>query len=68
MTPAQVEAYVSAASAALDLPLSPAHRPGVVRYVALAAEFAAIVDAVPLDPCMEPAVHFTPVCPKENGA
>ncbi|KQP12499.1 DUF4089 domain-containing protein [Pseudorhodoferax sp. Leaf267] len=68
MTPAQVDAYVSAASAALNLPLSPAHRPGVVRYLALAAEFAAIVEAVPLGPHVESAVHFTPVSPKENEA
>ena len=33
---------------ALDLPLAAEHRPGVLRYFALAAAFAALVDAVPL--------------------
>ena len=50
MTPAQIEAYVDAAAAALDLRLRPDHRAGVLRYFALAAEFAAVVEAVPLDP------------------
>lgn len=68
MNPAHIETYVTAASAALDLPLSPAHRPGVVRYFALAAEFAALVEAVPLDPHAESALHFTPVSPKERAA
>ena len=44
MTPAQIEAYVDATSAALGLRLRPDHRSGVLRYFALAAEFAAIVD------------------------
>ncbi|GAA4335710.1 hypothetical protein GCM10023165_12340 [Variovorax defluvii] len=61
MTPKTIEAYVDAAAAALDLPLRPDHRAGVLRYLALAAEFAAVVEAVPLDAHDEPAVHFTPV-------
>ena len=68
MTPKQVENYVDAASAALDLKLRPDHRAGVLRYFALAAEFAAVVDAVPLDERNEPAVHFSPVVPAEPGA
>jgi hypothetical protein len=66
MTPAQIEAYVDAASAALGLRLRSDHRPGVVRYFGLAAEFAAIVEAVPLDPHDEAAVSFAPVSPKEK--
>jgi hypothetical protein len=68
MTPRQIEAYVDAASAALDLKLRPDHRAGVLRYFALAAEFAEVVEAVPLDPHAEPAVHFSPVVPPEPGA
>ena len=48
MTPTQIESYVDAAAAALALPLSPAHRPGVLRYFALAAEGAARGEAVRL--------------------
>jgi hypothetical protein len=68
MTPAQIESYVDAAAVALALPLSPAHRPGVLRYFALAAEFAALVEAVPLAMSAEPAVHFAPVEPEEKEA
>ncbi|MET0542722.1 MAG: DUF4089 domain-containing protein [Variovorax sp.] len=66
MTPAQTEAYVDAASAALDLKLRPDHRPGVLRFFALAAEMAALIEAVPLDPHVEPSVNFVPVSPKER--
>lgn len=68
MNPAQTEAYVDAAAAALDLNLGPDHRPGVLRFFALAAEMAAVVDAVPLEPHAESAVSFVPVGPKETGA
>lgn len=68
MTPAQTEAYVDAAAAALGLNLRPDHRPGVLRFFALAAEMAAVVDAVPLDPHAESAVSFVPVSPKEKEA
>lgn len=61
MTPQQVEAYVDAAAAVLALPVAAEHRPGVLRYFGLAAEMAALVEAVPLAPHDEPAVHFTPV-------
>jgi hypothetical protein len=64
MTPARIEAYVDAAAAALDLPLRPEHRPGVLRYFALAADFAATIDAVPLDPHDESALAFAPVEPR----
>ena len=64
MTPAQTEAYVDAAAAMLDLPLAPEHRPGVLRFFALAADFAAVVEAVPLDAHAESAVVFAPVSPE----
>ena len=66
MTPAQIEDYVDAAAAALDLPLAPEHRPGVLGYFALAAEFAALVEAVPLPMAAEPALHFAPVAPGDE--
>ena len=68
MTPVQTEAYVDAAAAALDLKLRPDHRPGVLRYFALAADFAAVVESVPLAMSAEPAVHFSPVSPQEKEA
>ena len=66
MTPAQIESYVDAAAVALGLNLRPAHRPGVLGYFALAAGFAALIEAVPLDVHAEPAMAFVPVPPKEK--
>ena len=63
-----MEAYVDAASAAIDLKLDDSHRPGVLRYVALAADMAALVDAVELAPHDETAVHFAPISPRKAGA
>ena len=68
MTPAQIESYVDASSAALGLRLRADHRPGVVRFFGLAAEFAALVASVPLDPHDESAVVFSPVAPREREA
>jgi hypothetical protein len=58
MTPQEIEACVDATAAALGLPLAPEHRPGVLNYFALAAAFAAQLEAVLLVPADEPAVHF----------
>jgi hypothetical protein len=63
MTPAQIEAYVDAAAAALQLPLSPAHRPGVLNYFALAAGMAELVGAHPLVIADDPAEAFVPIAP-----
>ena len=63
MTPEQTEAYVDAAAAALNLSLRPEDRPGVLRFFALAAEFGAVLDAVPLEAHAESAVVFKPVVP-----
>lgn len=63
MTPAQIEAYVDAAAAALQLPLSPEHRPGVLRYFALAAGMAELMAAHPLAITDDPAEAFVPVSP-----
>ena len=61
MTPQQMETYVDAAAAALDLPLSAAHRPGVLQFFALAAGFAEQLQAVPLGAHDDPAPVFVPV-------
>ena len=63
MTPEQIEKFVDASAVALDLQLRPEHREGVLRYFALAADLAALLDAVPLAPHVEPAVQFMPVSP-----
>jgi len=65
MTPQEIEAFVDASAVALGLKLRPDHRPGVLRYFALAADFAALVDAVPLGARDEPALSFAPVSPRE---
>ena len=67
MTPAQIEAYVDAAAAALQLPLSPAHRPGVLSYFALAAGMAELVGAHPLAITDEPAEAFVPIAPASGA-
>ena len=64
MTPTQIENHVDAAAAAVGLTLNPDHRPGVLRYMAIAAEMAALVDAEPLTPHDDPAVVFMPVSPR----
>lgn len=66
MTSSEIEAYVDASAAVLGLRLRPDQRPGVLRYFALAAEFAALVDAVPLSERDEPALSFSPVSPREK--
>jgi len=63
MTPAQIEAYVDAAAAALQLPLSPAHRTGVLSYFALAYGMAELVGAHPLAVADDPAEAFVPIAP-----
>ena len=68
MSPAVVEAYVLAASSALDLRIDPSFQPGVQRYFSLAAEMAALVDAVALAPHDEAAVHFSPIVPGSGKA
>jgi hypothetical protein len=68
MTPAQIEAYVDAAAAALDLPLGPEHRPGVLQFFALAAGFAAQLQAVPLEAHDDPAPVFVPVEPSTGAS
>lgn len=67
MTPGEIEAYVDAAAAALKLPLSSQHRPGVLQYFALAAGMAELVGAHPLTVADEPAEAFVPISPTSAG-
>jgi len=68
LTPPEIEHYVDAAAAALSLPLSPAHRPGVLNYFALAASMAELVGAHPLTVADEPAESFVPISPVGSRA
>jgi hypothetical protein len=68
MTEAEIEAHVDATAAVLGLPLAPEHRPGVVRYFALAAQMAGQLMGLPLGIEDEPASVFLPVAPSSGGA
>ena len=67
MTPQQIEALAAATSAALDLHIAAAHKPGVLAFVALAAGMADQVMGLPLGVEDEPASVFAPVAP-EGGS
>jgi len=66
MTETEIETYVDAAAAALQLPIAPAHRPGVLHYFALAASMADLVNAQVLTPEDEPAPVFLPVSSRHS--
>ena len=53
-----LDAWIDAGSAAVGITVAEAWRPGVARFLALAAEMAAVVEAVPLD---EAALDLAPV-------
>jgi hypothetical protein len=65
MNKAQLEAIVAANSVAVGLTIAAEHRPGVLGYVALAAEMAQLVDGLPLGPEDESGSVFSPVSPRE---
>ncbi len=56
--------YLDATAAALELPIAPEHRPGVLRYLQLAAAMAERIESLPLDPADEPGSPFRPVEPR----
>ena len=58
-----MEDYVDAMAALLELPLAPEHRPGVLRYFALAAEMAELVNGLPLAVHDDPAEACVPISP-----
>jgi hypothetical protein len=51
---ASLAAHASAIAAQLDLPLAPAHLPGVLASLKVAAGAAAFIARVPLTPADEP--------------
>jgi hypothetical protein len=57
------DAYVDAQAALLGLPIAPEHRPGVVRYLQLAAGMAPRVTDFALAPGDESGNVFVPVAP-----
>ncbi|MCU0969883.1 MAG: DUF4089 domain-containing protein [Rubrivivax sp.] len=58
-----LDAWIDVQSALLDLPIDPAHRPGVRHYLALVASIAPRVMDFELGPADEPANVFVPVPP-----
>lgn len=62
----QIETYVDAAAAALSLDLAEAHKPGVRRYVALAALMAEQVNGLALGIEDEAAPQFVPIEPRRQ--
>lgn len=58
--PFDAETYVDAAAALIELPLDPAHRPGVILNMQRIVEMAALVMAFPLSDDTEPAPVFHP--------
>ena len=60
MTSEQIEAYVMAAAAALDLPVTPAQLPEVILNFERLAGIAALVNAFPLGPEHEPGPRWEP--------
>ncbi|MEP7057648.1 MAG: AtzE family amidohydrolase [Caldimonas sp.] len=63
----QIEAYIDAAAAALDLTLAPAHRPGVLQYFELAAGMAELVMAQPLGIEDDAASVFASIEPRASN-
>jgi len=64
LTTEQLEALAHAAAHALELPLAPAHLPGVIRYLGLASEMADLVNGLPLAITDESGSVFIPVSPR----
>jgi Protein of unknown function (DUF4089) len=58
--PFDVAVYVDAAAALIELPLDPAHRPGVILNMQRIADMAALVMSFPLPDDVEPAPIFHP--------
>ena len=61
----KLEATLDAQAALLGLPIAPAHRPGVLRYLELAAGMAPLVMDFPLGPADESGNVFVPVCAED---
>lgn len=58
------EALIDGVAALVGLTITPEQRPGVARFLALAADMAALVEAAPVDPDhLALAPVFVPVAP-----
>lgn len=67
ISPETIEACVDATAELLGLPIAPEHRPGVLRYFALAASYAAQTYGLAIDDKADPASVFVPVPPPAGG-
>lgn len=56
----QIEQYVVAAAAALELPIAPAHLPGVIINFERLAGLAGLINAFALGPEDEPGPRWEP--------
>ena len=56
----EIECYVKAAAVALELPIAPAHLPGVIVNFERLAGIAALVNDFPLGPDDEPGPRWEP--------
>lgn len=63
LSPLQIEDLVKANAEVLALPIAPAHLPGVLAYIALAAHMAELVNGLALDASDESGSVFIPVAP-----
>ena len=63
-----VERYADTAAQALNLPLAPEHRPGVLRYLQMVVQMAPRVMDFPLSPAHESGNVFRPVGPEDLPA
>ncbi|NBQ88582.1 MAG: DUF4089 domain-containing protein [Betaproteobacteria bacterium] len=60
MNEVQARAYALASADALGIPMDEQRAARVASYLALTARFAAMLDAVPMGPEIEPAEVFCP--------
>jgi hypothetical protein len=67
MDTARLETYMDAQCELLGLRLDPAHRPGVLRYLALVQGMAPLVMEFPLQPADESGNVFVPVSPPADA-
>ncbi len=67
MSPDDIEPYLTAAAAALTLPLPAEYRLGVKACFEQAATQAQLLDAIELEPHHENAASFEPVVPGESS-
>jgi hypothetical protein len=62
-----LEVWMDSQCAALGIVLTPAQRPGVLRYLQLVHSMAPQVMGFPLSPADESGNRFVPVAPRTEG-